>query len=103
MSDTVQCWTKHEREFRIDDNEAYKRSFRPAEYKLTQRNEPYIPPLGFERLANEAACPRFVREKTNFPVPEVLKHVKTMAPLCLLLDGFSVWKHMIYLPNIRRS
>lgn len=73
MSDTVQCWTKHEREFRIDDNEAYKRSFRPAEYKLTQRNEPYIPPLGFERLANEAACPRFVREKTNFPVPEVLQ------------------------------
>lgn len=73
MSDTVQCWTNHEREFRIDDIEVYKRSFRPAEYKMTKWNKPYVPPLGLERLANEAACLRFIRERTNIPVPDVLQ------------------------------
>lgn len=73
MSNTVQCWSNHEREFCIGDNEVCKRSFRSAEYKMTQRNEPYVPPSGLERLANEAACLRFVREKTNIPVPEVLQ------------------------------
>lgn len=47
MLDIVQYWKNHEREFRIDDNEVYKRSFRPPEHKMTQRDEPYIPPLGF--------------------------------------------------------
>ena len=73
MSDAVQCWTNHEQEFRIDDNEVYKRSLRPTEYKITQWNEPYVPPLGIERLANEAACLRFIREQTSIPVPDVLQ------------------------------
>lgn len=68
-----ESWTNHEREFRIDQDRFYKRSFRPSEYKLDWRNKPYVPPLGFERVANEAACLRFIREKTDIPVPDVLE------------------------------
>ena len=74
MPDTWEkSWTNHEREFRINHDRFYKRSFRSSEYKLDWRNEPYIPPLGFERVANEAACLRFIRENTDIPVPDVLE------------------------------
>lgn len=74
MPDTWEkSWTNHEREFRIDHGWFYKRSFHPSEYKLDWRNEPYVPPLGFERVANEAACLRFIQEKTDIPVPDVLE------------------------------
>ncbi|MCJ1387004.1 hypothetical protein MMC17_010133 [Xylographa soralifera] len=74
MQDTWDTsWTNHEREFRMDQDRFYKRSFRPSKYQIDWRNEPYIPPLGPERVANEAACLRFIREKTDIPVPDVLE------------------------------
>ena len=73
MSEAMEVWTNHEREFRVSGNEFYKRNLRPSEYKLGQGNKPYVPSLGFERLANEAACLRFIREKTTIPVPDVLE------------------------------
>lgn len=76
MSETIEAWTNHEREFRVSGNRFYKRNLRPSEYKLDQWNKPYVPPLGFERMANEAACLRFIREKTTIPVPDVLEAYK---------------------------
>jgi hypothetical protein len=37
---------------------------RPKEYRVYSQNEPYVPPMGFERLQNEAACLEFVRSNT---------------------------------------
>ncbi|KAB5522884.1 hypothetical protein GE09DRAFT_1258469 [Coniochaeta sp. 2T2.1] len=51
----------------------YKRSVRPDEYRLGVGNKPYIPPLGFERLQNEAACLDYIRRKTNIPAPNTLE------------------------------
>ncbi|POR32590.1 Uncharacterized protein TPAR_07207 [Tolypocladium paradoxum] len=69
----IEIWKNHEREFRIYPGRFYKRSLRPSEYQLTIRGEPYVPPLGYERIENEAACLKFIRAKTDIPVPEVLE------------------------------
>ena len=68
----VEAWINHEREFRIYSDRVYKRSFRPEEYRV-YGGRPYVPPLGFERLQNEAACLDFVRSKTAIPVPDILE------------------------------
>ncbi|KAB5522089.1 hypothetical protein GE09DRAFT_1230157 [Coniochaeta sp. 2T2.1] len=74
MSDeAIETWTTHEREYRIYKAKFYKRSLRPDEFRLGVGNKPYIPPLGFERLQNEAACLDYVRSKTNIPVPDTLE------------------------------
>lgn len=69
----IETWTNHEREFRIYRDRFYKRSLRPEEYRVYGQNEPYVPPMGFERLQNEAACLEFVRNKTAIPVPDILE------------------------------
>ncbi|MCJ1462264.1 hypothetical protein MMC07_000864 [Pseudocyphellaria aurata] len=45
-----------------------KRTLRPREF-ITGYRGLYIPPLGKERLMNDAASIRYIREKTNIPVP----------------------------------
>lgn len=47
-----------------------KRSLREKEYRLGL-NGLYVPRLSKERLQNEAECLRFIRSKTNIPVPAV--------------------------------
>ncbi|KAI5862978.1 kinase-like domain-containing protein [Durotheca rogersii] len=69
----IEVWRNHEREFRIYPDRFYKRSFRPDEYQLDIQNKPYVPPLGPERIRNEAACLQFIRQTTNIPVPDVLE------------------------------
>lgn len=69
----IETWINHEREFRIYPTRFYKRSLRPSEYQLDFRGEPYVPPLGYKRIQNEAACLKFIRTETDIPVPEVLE------------------------------
>lgn len=69
----IEAWTNHEREFRIYRDRFYKRSLRPKEYRVYSQNEPYVPPMGFERLQNEAACLEFIRSNTAIPVPDTLE------------------------------
>ena len=49
-----------------------KRSLKPNEYTILHNGDPYIPLLVIERLQNEAACMRFIRENTDIPVPKIL-------------------------------
>lgn len=72
--DAISTWTNHEREFHLHPTRFSKRSFRPSEYRVYRSNQPpYVPPMGFERLQNEAACLEFVRRNTTIPVPAVLE------------------------------
>lgn len=50
-----------------------KRSLRPREYMTGYRGL-HIPPLGIERLMNEAEALQFVRQHTDIPVPTVYCH-----------------------------
>lgn len=59
-----------ERKYYEDGKCFIKRSLRPSEY-LTGYRGLHIPPLGKQRLANEAASLRYIREHTNIPVPTV--------------------------------
>ena len=72
MDESFEGWKNHEREFRSYPDRFYKRSLRPKEYVLNVRGEPVVPPMGYERLQNEAACLTFIRKTTNIPVPDVL-------------------------------
>ncbi|KAK3337752.1 kinase-like domain-containing protein [Cercophora scortea] len=69
----LETGANHEREFRIYRDRFYKRSLRPAEYRVYGQNGPYVPPMGLERLQNEAACLEFVRDDASIPVPDVLE------------------------------
>ncbi|KJZ74363.1 hypothetical protein HIM_06173 [Hirsutella minnesotensis 3608] len=69
----IQSWKTHEREYRIYPDRFYKRSLRSSEYQLDFRGNLYVPPLGYERLQNEAACLQFISKNTDIPVPEVLE------------------------------
>lgn len=44
-----------------------------AEYIKKRNGDLYVPWRNIERLANEAACLRYIREKTDIPVPKVLE------------------------------
>lgn len=73
MSDEpIEAWMNHEREFRIYSDKVYKRNLRPDDYRVYGKRT-YVPPLGLERLRNEAACLAFVRSKTAIPVPRILE------------------------------
>lgn len=50
-----------------------KRSLRPREFK-TGYHGLHVPPLGVERLKNEASCLEFIQAHTDIPVPRVLAH-----------------------------
>ena len=49
-----------------------KRSLAPSEYKSARSGEVIVPFRNKERLENEVACLKYIREKTDIPVPEVL-------------------------------
>ncbi|KAF4614337.1 hypothetical protein G7Y89_g15400 [Cudoniella acicularis] len=49
-----------------------KRSLAPSEYKTTRSGELYVPFRNRERLENEVACLKYIRQQTDIPVPEVL-------------------------------
>jgi len=49
-----------------------KRSLAPSEYKTTLSGEVIIPFRNRERLENEVAYLKYIREKTDIPIPEVL-------------------------------
>ncbi|KAK8150071.1 hypothetical protein G3M48_004275 [Beauveria asiatica] len=50
-----------------------KRSLRPREYQTGYRGI-HIPPLGKQRLINEAESLQFIRQHTDIPVPTVYCH-----------------------------
>ena len=74
----------YEREFCVSDGRSSKRSLRPQEYVLNQHNQPYVPPLGLERLQNKAACLEYIRKNTNIPVPDVLEAYDETGSLVLV-------------------
>jgi hypothetical protein len=49
-----------------------KRSFALTKYQTNRYGELYIPFRNKERLENEVACLKYIIEKTNIPVPQVL-------------------------------
>jgi len=49
-----------------------KRSLAPSEYKTTRSGTLYIPFHNRERLENEVACLKYIKQHTDIPVPEVL-------------------------------
>ncbi|KAK3186839.1 hypothetical protein K4F52_004283 [Lecanicillium sp. MT-2017a] len=59
-----------ERKYYEDDKYFIKRSLKPSEF-LTGYRGIHVPPLGKQRLMNEAASLRFIGENTNIPVPAV--------------------------------
>lgn len=86
----IRTWNTYEREFRLYQDDSTKRSLRPDEYRLGVGDKPYVPPLGFERLRNEAACLDFVRSKTNIPVPDTLEaydEAGSFVPITKRLSG----------------
>ena len=73
MSDAPELtWTTHERQYCYYRDRFLKRSLGPTEYKLDFRGQPYVPVANEARLENEAASLRFIKSKTNIPVPNVL-------------------------------
>lgn len=66
-------WTAQtaERGYYRRDGCFIKRSLRPSEYMTTQRGTIHTPPMGKERLQNEAVSLRFIRRVSNIPVPTV--------------------------------
>lgn len=46
-----------------------KRALRPSEYKTSLNGTKIVPRINKERLQNEAAAMRFIRQRTNIPVP----------------------------------
>jgi hypothetical protein len=53
-----------------------KRSFVPSEYKTRESGGLFVPFRSREKLENEVACLKFIREKTDIHVPEVLDAYK---------------------------
>src|ERR1700710_2286161 len=49
-----------------------KRSLAPSEYKTTPSGGVFVPFRNRARLENEVACFKYIREKTDIPVPEAL-------------------------------
>lgn len=71
LMEDMQEWAScGERNYFKYDRFFCKRSLRPQEYVLGY-NGIYTPPLGKERLQNEADCLRFIRKTTNIPVRQV--------------------------------
>ncbi|KAF4974680.1 hypothetical protein FZEAL_8438 [Fusarium zealandicum] len=62
--------TTFERKYYRRDNAFIKRTLRHKEFRVGFRGL-YVPRLIKERLMNEAACLRFIRSKTDIPVPRV--------------------------------
>ena len=62
-----------ERKFYRVDNVFIKRSLRPSEWQTSPiKGTIHIPRQGKERLRNEAAALKFIREHTNVPVPKLI-------------------------------
>lgn len=62
--------TTFERKYYRRGNAFIKRTLRPREFRTGFRGL-HVPRLNKERLMNEAASLRFIRSKTNIPVPKV--------------------------------
>lgn len=62
----------HERGYQRCDDRFLKRTLAPDEYKLDYYGQLYVPYDSQKRLENEVASLRFIRSKTNIPVPNVL-------------------------------
>jgi serine/threonine protein kinase len=65
----AQTW---ERKYYRLGNVFVKRSLRPREFQTNIHGRLFVPRVGNERLANEAATLKFIREKTNIPVPSLI-------------------------------
>lgn len=46
----LETWKNHEREFRIYPDRVSKRTLRPDKYITNIHGQPFVPPLGYERL-----------------------------------------------------
>jgi hypothetical protein len=87
-----------------------KRSLAPSEYKTTLSGEVIVPFRNRERLENEVACLKYIREKTDIPVPEVLDayeengsfFVWTARVEGVLLQDLEEEDRLKVLPDIRR-
>ena len=102
MPDTWEkSWTNHEREYRIDHNRFYKRSFRPSEYELDWRNEPSFHPWVLNELPmKQPVCDSFEKRQT-FQCLMCLRRMTITVPLSLSLGGFGELRWMNCLQNTR--
>ena len=71
-SHRISEYSTSEKVYRFDSGRVLKRSLKQDEYKIGGNGERLIPTRVVERLKNETACMKFVREHTNIPVPKVL-------------------------------
>jgi len=62
----------HERVYCSYQDRFLKRSLAPSEYKTPRSGKLYIPFHNRERLENEVACLKYIKQETDIPVPEVL-------------------------------
>ena len=61
-----------ERKYYHVDNSWVKRSLRPSEWQTNPfAGTLLIPRFGNERILNEAACMRFIADKTDIPLPKL--------------------------------
>ena len=61
-----------ERKYYYVDNTFIKRSLRPHEWQLSKfKGTTHVPRQSNERLLNEAACLRYIRDNSNIPVPRL--------------------------------
>ena len=72
MLEEITKWATDEREYIIYKTKFVKRSLAPHEYKESIPNPQFYANRNNIRLRNEAECLRFIKEKTEIPVPEVL-------------------------------
>lgn len=81
-----------EKAYRINDRgRVLKRSLKEHECCFRSNGDRFVPWLVVERLKNEAACMKYIREHTRIPVPRVLEEYEK--------DGsFHLW--IEYVPGI---
>lgn len=79
-----------------------KRTLRPSEYRTTVRGTTHVPRLNKERLQNEAAVMRFIRNVSNIPVPTLYGAFEVDGSFMLIteyIDGVA----MSQLPEDQKS
>ena len=83
--------TMERKYYRIEQGKIFvKRSLRPCEWQTT-KGTIYVLRQGRERLRNEAACLRFIKETTNIPVPKLY---------CQFEDADAVYLIMEYIEGV---
>ena len=73
MSEPLETYATHEKQYEQYSDRFLKRTVWPHEYKQNIHKETIVPFGCRERLENEAASLQFIKNVTNIPVPKVLE------------------------------